>query len=189
MWTWLAQQALAGLPTQLASLDPTLQRALRRFAGKRLGLSLPPTLRRAPELFGRLIGIEPDSGAGAGAGAGADCHLLLEFSPLGSPSLRLATGAVEACDLQLNLSPSCPREQRMTGNTWLGLRLLATLKSYRPDFEEALELWLGPVAAGQAAAFADQLTAAIDDFRQGRKDDAAVAPAAAGAATGTQGRS
>lgn len=141
MWVHLLQQALTSLPAQLAALDPQTEAAFKRFAGRRLCLELPSPRRHI------VSENNPSSNNSSGG-----MHLLVEFAPDGTPALQLADSSSE-CDFSLRLYP-----RRWRGNRMLALRLLVTVRRYRPDWEEAVELWMGSTFAGQVAIVAEALT-------------------------------
>lgn len=137
MWRYLLGRALQSLPGHLLAADPDMERRLRRFAG-------------------RTVCVQPSS---------AQYYIRVQFQPSGAPlvdwSGRPFEGSSEECDLLLSRRNG---RFRFQGDRRLALRLLATLRQYRPDFEEVLEIWLGTLPAGIAAGIRQRMTAV--DLRQ-----------------------
>ena len=166
MWRFLLRRALRRLPARWAELDPATRRALQRFAGRRILLQLPLKML-APLLKVWRRGQIPQAGDSADEEEGGlQVNLLLEFSPDGLPEVRPVWGELPECDLVVRFLPT-----RVEGNRWLGLRLLAVLRRYRPDLEEALEVWFGAGAAGSVGLVADGLKRLLPGRSPGGRAD------------------
>lgn len=128
MWGYLVIRALQSLPGHLAAADPAMPRQLARFAGRSLGAKLE---------LGR-----------------AEISLLLRFDSSGVPKLERCQQIPEDCDLLLHRQG---RRLRLDGDRQLALRLLAVARRWRPDLEDALELWFGTLPSGLAANAKDAM--------------------------------